>query len=223
MAKKRKPTRRHRLLVYYRLGQRWRTAPFLTALLGAVLYGLGWLASRSILQGGNLALLHMLWEKRSLLLGLIGFSLVLYLLTIVISRGSYVEARPKALRVRAGLVNTDISYTRIRQMRLVQVTTLYPPESLKGADSRLLGPLLGYSCSAIDLKSWPKQPLRKLWHKFMFASDRDSILFIVEDAMILNQQIDGAIAARHARVSKTQRGYKDPIERAIEQANKARR
>ncbi len=217
-----KMPRRHRLLIYRRLSQRWRVAPFLTALLGVVLYALGWLTSRAILQGGNVVLLNSLWENRVLVIGLIGLSIALYLLIVLMGRLSYVEARPKALRVRAGLIPVDLSYGRIRQIRLTQVATLYPPESLKGRDRALLQPFVAYSATAVDMQSWPKVPIKRRWHKFMFTPDKTSLLFIIEDAMLLNQQIDSAIAARHARRSGQARAYKDPIERAAEAQRRAK-
>lgn len=217
MARK-KPPRRHRLLVYYRLGQRWRTMPLLTALLGGALVGLGWLASRSVLVTGDAGLLGMLWEKRPLLFILITTCLLLYALLLIIARNSYVEARPGALHVHAGLAPLDISYGRIRQIRLVQVGVQFPPDTLKAGERALLAPLLEKPCTAVDLRSWPRQPLRKLWHRRMFTADGSSLLFIVDDPMLLNQQIDGAMATRQARRKRT--GYKDPIERADEMARK---
>jgi hypothetical protein len=67
------------------------------------------------------------------------------------------------------------------------------------------------------------QTLKRLWSKFMFTADGGSLLLLVRDAMVLNQQIDSARAAYHARLSKQSRGYKDPIERAVEAARKQRR
>ncbi len=219
MAKNKQPPRRHRLLIYYRLGQRRRTVPLLIAVMGGILYGLGWLASRSILQAGDAALLDMLWQRRAFILALILASLALYVLMLIIARSSYVEARPRARHIRAGLVPLDISYGRIRQIRLVQVRAQYPPGTLKGSDYALLEPFIEKPCTAVDLRSWPKLPVKKLWHRLMFSGDGGSLLFIVQDAMVLNQQIDGALATRQAR-HKKRTAYQDPIERAVEMSRK---
>ncbi len=220
MAKKSESVaRRHPLLVYYEMGQRWRMMPLLIALLGAALLALGWLASRSVLDLSNAGLPGTLWEGRRLLAILIIASVMLYILFLIIARGSYVEARPRALHVHAGLAPLDISYGRIRQIRLVQVGSQFPPDTLNRSHRALLAPLMDEPCTAVDLRSWPRQPLKRLWHRFMFTRDGESLLFIVDDAMVLNQQIDGAMAARQARRSK-RTGYKDPIERAAEMARK---
>jgi hypothetical protein len=221
MAKRRQSTKRHRLLIYYRLGQRMRTAPFLIAIFTLALVGIGWLGNQGILTGGNRDLITRLWEGRLLLYVAVGASLLLYLLSLYISRGSYVEARPKALRVRAGLVTVDISYARIQQMRLVQFGLQYPLDSLRGSEAALVEPFEGSTCSAVDLRSLPRpftpRLLRRIWSKFMFTADRRSLMFVVADPMVLNQQIDGYIANRQARIKqKTQ--YIDPIERAAKEA-----
>jgi hypothetical protein len=153
---------------------------------------------------------------------LIAFSILLYVIALIVAN-SYVEVQAKALYIRAGLVAQHISYGRIRQMRIVQLNEQYPSREIKGRDYRLLEPFYEYPCTAVDLRSWPKTPLKRLWHHTMFTRDgRNSLLFIVENAMVLNQQIDGALSARQARYKK--RGqYEDPIERAVQQARKSRR
>jgi hypothetical protein len=216
------PYPRQKLLIYHRFAKRWRIGPLLTAVMGGLLYGMAWLTDKNLLRSVNVDFLQMLWGNRIYILGLVGFSLVLYVLIVGIGRSSFVEVRPQALRVRAGMVTSDISYGRIRQIRLVQLASVYPPNSLRAGDWATLKPFIDTSCTAVDLQSWPKLPLKRLWHKFMFTQDGVSLLFIVEDAMVLNQQIDSATAARQARLSKTQRGYQDPVERAAEMARKKR-
>ncbi|HLV44193.1 MAG TPA: hypothetical protein VKY39_04515 [Aggregatilineales bacterium] len=219
---RKKLTRRHRLLVYYRIGQRWRIMPLLTALFGVLIYGMTWLHAYGRFEGGNEALLEHLWLNRTLVLAIIGLNLLLYGLITIVARGSFVEARRNALRVRAGLLPLNISYARVRQLRLGQVSGQLPPDRLRNRDYALLEPLLPLACTVIDLKSWPREPIRRLWDKFLFTPDRKSLLFIVEDAMLLNQQIDSAMAAWQARVRGRDR-YEDPIERAARMQQRARR
>lgn len=202
---------RHRLLLYHRLGQRWRISPLLTAALGALLYLVSWLTYRGAIQIGNVDMLLIMYQNRMMFYGLIGFCLLLYIITIRISLTSYVEVRPKALRIRAGMTTQDISYGRVSKTRLVTITSEYPLDKMRRRDQALLEPLMGYSCSAIDLNSWPKQPIRRLWHKYMFTPKQSSLLFIVKDAMMLNQQIDTAVNRRRERISKPVEVYRDPM------------
>jgi hypothetical protein len=225
MAKTRRSVKRHRLLVYYRLGQRLRTVPFLITLFSIVLLAIGWLGNQGIISGGNSGMMKLLWDQRIWLYVMIGAGLLMYLLAIYIARASFVEARPKTLRVKAGIIPVDISYARIRQIRLVSLNMQYDLKKLSGRDYSLIEGYDSATCTALDLQSVPKpftpRLLRQMWHKFMFVSKGDSLMFIVDDPMVLNQQIDGYIAARQSRIKKNTK-YLDPIERAAqEQAARA--
>lgn len=215
---------RHRLLLYARLGQQLRTAPFLITIFGVVLLFLGWLESQGAIQGVNLELLRMLWAGRVLLIAIIVCSLAIFVLAIIIGRGSYVDVRPVTLHVQAGLLALNISYKRIKQIRLGQVGVQHPEESLKGSDWGLIEPFWGEACSVVDLRNWPwpgKKMTQRLWSKFMFTRDGNSLMFIVRDAMVLNQQIDGRLAA--LQVSAKQSQYVDPLERAVRMERKQRK
>lgn len=223
MAKKRASTR-HRLLLYVRLGQRLRTAPFLIMIFGLALLFLGWLESQSAIQGVNLELLSMLWSGRLLLIAIILCSLAIFVLAIIIGRGSYVDVRPVTLHVRAGLLALNISYKRIQQIRLGQLGVQHPEDTLRGGDWALIEPFWGEPCTLLDLRNWPwpgKKMTQRLWSKFMFTRDGNSLLLIVKEAMVLNQQIDGRIAALQTSAKQSQ--YVDPIERAVRMERKQRK
>lgn len=218
MAKKKggKPNR-HRLLVYHELGQRLRTPPLLIALMGLMLLGIGWLGSNNILAANN-PLLNSIWDRRIFIYIMIIVSGGLYIFTIFMGRRSFVEVTPRALRVQGGLVRMDFSYRRIRSLRLVNIESQYPVRQLKSRDYALIEPFLKYTCVGIDLKSWPwpgERWLRQLWIKFLFLGQKSTgLLFIVEEAMILNTQITAA-QQRSLEASKKQT-YSDPIDRAFE-------
>jgi hypothetical protein len=223
--KTRKKNAPHRLLIYYRIGQRLRTTPLFIALVGLFLLALAWMGDRSIIQGGNRAMLNAMWAGRTFLILLIVVSAFLYVMMIFIARTSYVQVRPKALRVRAGLLPLDISYGRIRNRRLTTLGAYFPPEGLKNREYGLLEPLLEHTCTVVDLKSWPLdlRLLKMLWSKYLFAKT-EGLILAVDDPMVLNQEIDGAITARQTRRKGGGR-YVDPIERAaqLEQQSKDRR
>lgn len=215
-AKSRRAVKRHRLLVYHRLGQRLRTLPFLIFLASLVLYALAWMGHQNLMEG-NQELLGRLWENRLTLFLMIGASALLYLFGLAISWTSYVEAKPKVLHVRAGLIPVNISYGRIQQIRLGSLGLHHPVENQKGSDRAIVEEFEGLTCTVVDLKSLPKpftrKGLQRVWHKLMFTNNGNSLLFVVNDAMVLNQQIDAYISARLAR-QKGQGRYLDPVERA---------
>lgn len=217
MAKSRTKVKRHRLLVYHRLGRRLRVPALVIFMLSVVLYGIAWLVKQGQAADVNQALLDRLWDTRPVLFLQIGTSLLLFLFATFILQTSYIQAGSKTIRVRAGIVPINISYARIKQLRLVQFSAQYPEDRLKGSERSLVEPFQGMTVSAVDLRGLPKpftpRLLRMLWAKFMFTGDRSAIMFVVADPMVLQQQIQGGLDTRQAK-RKAEDRYLDPIERA---------
>lgn len=221
--KGRRSVTQHHLLVYNRLGHRMRTAPFLIAALTLLLFGLGWLSTQDILEGYDTSLLQLIWQGNVFLIVILFVCGVIWVYAVVIGSLSYVEARPRVLHIQAGLVAINISYSRLRQIRLSQVGVQYPSKQLRGTDYDLMEPLLGTPCTLVDLRSWPwpgYKWLRRLWVRFMFSGDGVALMLAVPDAMVLNQQIDGRVTILQAQ--KKERQYLDPLARAQQMQDKAR-
>ncbi|NDJ52009.1 MAG: hypothetical protein GYB68_02855 [Chloroflexi bacterium] len=215
---------KHRLLIYQRIGQRLRTVPFFLIISSLFLYGLGWLGNQGVLESSNTVLLNRLWEARGFVLLLTGASVLLYLFSILIARISFVQARQKALRVRAGLVSMDFSYARVTSTRITNVGAEHPWDFQKARDRAVLRPYSAMTALVIDMRSWPikEKQLKRLWHKYMFGNRERSLLFIVADAPKLNFEINEQKAQRALRRTGRNQGYMDPIERAQRLAQESR-
>ena len=219
----RKAAKRHPLLVYQRIGNRMRTAPFMLAGISLILYGLGWLSTQDFMSKADTSLLQLLWTNQIYLIIIIFVCAAVFIYGLIVGGMSYVEARPKSLRIQAGLFAINISYARIRQIRLSQVSTIYPDGTVRGSDADLIDPLLDMSCSLIDMGSWPPpghNTLRRLWSRFLFSPEGDSLMLVVPDAMAFNQQIDSRMGVRSRQAQQGQ--YLDPLERAIQAQKKVR-
>jgi hypothetical protein len=213
---------KYRLLAYYQMGHRMRTLPFLVAFLCLVMLLFGWSAHTGIAaERVNLDILLAFWEGRYFLVAAVAACVVMYIIAVIIARRSFVQLRPMTMRIQAGLFRMDVAYKRIQKLRLVQVGMQYPPSSLRGRDRAIIEPLQGMTATAVDLKSWPvkKKLLQRLWSKFMFSPDGDSILLMVEEPIVLNQQIDNRIQQYKDRSNPNQ-GYLDPIDRAFQQGRR---
>lgn len=220
MAKKQGRTpSRHRLLYYVRYGKRLRIPSLLIALFSTGMLVIGWLSQQGILKEQA-----VFWEIRTYIIMLILFSLLLYAFAVYISRTSYVYPRSKALRVKAGLLAVDISYKRISQIHLTSFAAQYPLDMVKRGALRIVEPFEKLSCSAVIMNSWPwpgEKVLRRMWCRYMFLTQGGKgLLFIVEDPIVLNQQLDGYITAVQSRKIQEARGYADPIERAVRSRRK---
>ena len=223
-SKDRRAVKRHRLLVYQRIGGRMRAVPFMLAGISLILYGLGWLSTQDFMPSADTSLLQLFWANQIYLFIIIFVCAAVFFYGLIVGGMSYAEARPKTLRVQAGLFAINISYARIRQIRLAKVTAVYPEGTVRGADADLIDPLLDMSCSLIDMQSWPPpgyKTLRRLWSRFLFNVDGSALMLIVPDAIAFNQQLDSrlGVRGRHAQ----QGGYLDPLERAIQAQKKVGR
>jgi hypothetical protein len=222
----RKVAKRHPLLVYQRVSHRLRTTPLLTVFVGLLLLGLSFLGSFITLEGVDISMLGVLEAGQPVIVLLIVASALLYIFVVFIGRNSYVEARPKMLHIQTGLLAINISYRRIRQIRLSQVSIQHPENTLRGGDRSIVEALGGLTCSIVDLASWPWPGLgvlKRLWVKLMFSGDGDNLMIVVRDAMIFNQQVDGRIADVLQRSKQQQSRYVDPLERAAQAQGKTRR
>jgi hypothetical protein len=216
-AKKRRAVKQHRLLVYQKLGARMRVAPFLIGAMSLLLFGLGWLSTQDVLTGVDTSLFQLLWDNNVYLIIIMFVCGVIFVYGLVTGALSYVEAQAKFLHIQAGLIAINISYRRLRQIRLSQVGVQYPEKSLRGNDINIAGPLLALPCTLLDLSSWPwpgYKWLRRLWGKFLFSGDGVALMLVVPDAMVLNQQIDGRLSMIQAQGKQTE--YMDPLERAAQ-------
>jgi len=222
----RKVLSRHPLLVYQRVSQRLRSTPLLTVFAGLLLLGLSFVGNMITLEGVDTSMLDTLRAGQPIIVVLILASALLYIFAVFIGRNSYIEARPKMLHIQTGLLAINISYRRIRQIRLSQVSIQHPEHSVKGGDKSIVAALANLPCSVIDLSSWPwpgLTALKRLWGKLMFSGDGDNLLVIVRDAMVFNQQLDGRTASVLQRDKQQQSQYLDPLERAAQAQGKTRR
>jgi hypothetical protein len=212
-------SRRHQLLIYRRIGFRLGNLPFLLMFgIGALLI-LGFVGSLGFLDSfANKNLLNLLWEGRVSFLALLVLCLALYITTSIIGRNSFVEARPKALRVKAGFFTLDISYRRIKEIKPFQFEKVFPASDLKGFDRSIADQLTGLACVGIVLKSWPVKPrvARRMWHKFMFLEREPGLLLAVREAMVLQNQIDHYVVTKQYEQDQ----YLDPVERAAAELRK---
>jgi hypothetical protein len=178
--KRRKIQARHRLLIYERLSKRWRGAPLFTALVSVLFYALVQYGFAPEFAG-----------YQPLILVLIVINAMLFVLLLYLG-GSYVEARPTALHVRAGLVGMNISYRRITSVFPISLEQHYPPAGLKRWERIMVEPLLKISSTGVELKGFPMDErwLRRLWSKFMFMTKQKGLILTVRNPLLLNQQID---------------------------------
>lgn len=199
---------RHPLLVYYNLGRRYRPPAILFVLLGAIML------LPSVLDDlqNNLVPPEALGVTG---VALILVGLALWLFSILLKRRAYVECTPEILVVRTPFYRVLVSYRRVKQAQPVQVSQIFPRESLKGTGKALVKPLLGMTAVELQVKSWPtpKRRLRRFISPYLFSTRSEAWMFIVPNYSLLIRQLDQALNEKIDATRRPASDYRDPIER----------
>ncbi|NLF77138.1 MAG: hypothetical protein GX573_15685 [Chloroflexi bacterium] len=206
--KRARKAKRHPLLVYHNLGRRYRPMAVLFVLVGVIL------------------LLPSLFDSLDSdviaadLLGIIGIvvilvGLALWLFSILAKHRAYVEVSPEILTIRTPFYRTLVSYRRVKQAQPVQVSQIFPRESLKGMGRPLVKPLLGMTAVELHVKSWPapKRRLQRFMSPYLFSPRSEAWMFIVPNYSLLIRQLDAALNEKVDAARRPASTYQDPIER----------
>lgn len=199
---------RHPLLIYYNLGKRYRPLGFLFIFLGIIAFLPSFISEleTDFADPDDLALLGG---------ALILVGIAFWLFSMLVKRRAYVQCNPDLLVVRTPFNRTLISYRRVKLVQPVQVSQIFPRDSLKGMGKPLMKPLLPMTAVEMQMKSWPgsKRRLQRLFSKYMFSPRSEAWLFIVPNYSALIRQIDAAIQRKAETDRGVASGYEDPIAR----------
>jgi hypothetical protein len=178
--KKRLPATRFTLLVYRRLFQMWFW-PSLLLLAAAI----------TLLVLDPLGLGERRWVLAPVVL-------IAGLLTVsaIMARMAYVQAHPRALRLRTPLLPVVISYGRLNTVRTTPFKAQYPPEQLSWSQRQLAEKLYGRTCLLLELTGYPmsRRILSLLLGRFLLPLNSTGLVLLVEEWLQLSNEIEGARA-----------------------------
>lgn len=121
-------------------------------------------------------------------LSLLGFAL----LTFLLRKMAYVQARADHLRLATPLYWLKIPYRRIRTVRSYSLEHLFPVKTTKAFDRNLLAPFYGRTVAVVELNGFPvsRRLLRLFLPATMFSPKSSGLVLIVKDWMALATEID---------------------------------
>jgi hypothetical protein len=180
MKKRRLPATRFPLLAYRRLFQMWFWPSLLLLAAAAALLvldplGLGewrWVLAPVVLIAGMLTVFALM------------------------ARAAYVQAHPRALRLRTPLLPMVISYGRLNTIRTTPFKAQYPPEQLSWSQRQLAEKLYGRTCLLVELTGYPvsRRILALLLGRFLLPLNSTGLVLLVEEWLQLSNEIEGARA-----------------------------
>lgn len=199
---------RHPLLVYHNLGRRYRPPGVLLFLMGPFFFLPHFIREldKGMIDSDKLAIIGGV-----VMLAGLGF----WLFSVLAKRRAYVRCRSDVLEIRTPFYRTFVSYVRINQVLSVQVSQLFPRESLKGMGKPLMSPLLGMTAAEVYVTSWPKpkKRLKRYLSQYLFSPRAEAWVFIVPNYSVLIRQIESAAQRRSEQESTRSSSYEDPLER----------
>ena len=155
---------------------------------------------------------------QSVTIGAVLVGIAFWLFSILAIRRAYVTCRPDVLEIRTPFYRTLVSYRRIKQVMSVQVSQLFPRESLKGMGKPLMVPLLGMTAVELQVKSWPapKKRLMRFLSHYLFSPRGEGWIFIVPNYSVLIRHIEQSYQDRIEQAKREASGYRDPFERLVQ-------
>jgi hypothetical protein len=179
--------KKHKLLVYQLLSQRYRALYFWLWLVLLILAVYDY--TTQPLFGDVWPLVWLAWP--------IAFILWLYYGPLM--RRASVQLQPRSLVIQGPLRAMRISYGRIAAITSTQLFRHHDPKQYKGRDHTIIETIGGHTCLHIELNSYPKQyQERYRWYnRFLFSERRPGLLLVVDDWMALSRQLETARSGWH--------------------------
>ena len=175
--------KRHPLLLYTRMLDRWWPA--------LLFIGLGMLALAWPFHSDVIVRLTQPW--RWMTLAVVGIVVVgASFLMLMLRRSAHVQAFRDHLRLVTPFLRLNISYRRIQQVNTAEMSNLFPPRSLRGMKRDILAPLFGLTALVIELNALPvpMSTLKLFLSPFFFKDRTPHIVILVRDWMGFSTELE---------------------------------
>lgn len=123
-----------------------------------------------------------------------GVAALIVLYSAMIRYIPYVQAHPKALRIRSPLFRLSVSYGRMNLVRTAPVKALFPPSSLSVGQKHMAEKMYGLTCVVIELKGYPlpRWLLSMLLGRFLLPETVEGLAILVEDWLAFSGELEAA-------------------------------
>lgn len=175
--------RRHRLVLYARMMDRWWPVLFC---LGLAMGALAWPFYSNLYSR-----LTAPWNWMTLA-GVGSLVIAGSLVMLALRNSAYVQAFGNHLRLATPFLRLNISYRRIQRTTSAGMATLFPPRTLRGIRRDIAMPLLNRTAVVIEMHSLPlpQSTLRLFLSPFFFKDRSPHIVLLVDDWMAFSTELD---------------------------------
>lgn len=187
-----KGRRKYRLLVYYRVLDRWVPATLTIAIVIFLNVGVLWGAQWYFIDPAENPLPVLSDNGGYIMIGVGCFALLLTFFFWLARGGAYAQLFDTHIRLATPFLRTNISYKRIHRVTTAQVASLFPPAKYKGGDREIIEPLAAETALVVHLTSYPlpRFALGLFLSPFFFYDKTPHFVFIVDDWMNFSIELD---------------------------------
>jgi hypothetical protein len=177
-----KAGRRHHLLIYSHMLNRWWPA---TLTLSLALVAVAWGVSKTPEGQAQPYLVNAT-------LGLSGVTFIFTFLLFIFRKAAYVQAFPNYLRLVTPFLRLNISYRRFRGTTTTEMRAIFPPTSLSGWRRDIIAPLSTKTAIVINLSKHPVPPFFLRWFlsPFFFKDKTPHFVILVDDWLRFSAELD---------------------------------
>jgi hypothetical protein len=134
-----------------------------------------------------------------MILGVFGIVMILFL--VMIRNWGYVQALPTHVKIAVPFFHLKIPYRYVDNVRMTEFRQLFNYRELNWADKRFLQPYFRETVATLHLKRFPKPfyILRIFIPNYLFLPNETGFLFLVEDYLRFNTEVDSRLGAYQDR------------------------
>lgn len=183
-----KAGKRHPLLIYTRMMDRWWPPIFL---IGAGMLALAWWRYQDLYVRITAPLQWMV------LGGAGALAILASLLMLILRKSAYVRAYGDHFLLATPFLHMKVSYRRIRRTATANMAMLFPPARMPFLKRETIEPLLNRTALVVELNAlpMPRSALRMFLSPFFFKDRTPHIVILVNDWMRFSSELESMRAA----------------------------
>ncbi len=178
-----KAGKRHPLLLYTRMMDRWWPPVFL---IGLCMLALGWWRYQDLYTR-----LTQPWQWMALA-GAGGLCVLASFLLLLLRKSAYVRAYGDHFLLATPFLRMNVSYRRILRTSTVSMGTLFPTRRMSTLRREAIEPLLRRTALVVDLNAMPmpRAALRLFLSPFFFKDNTPHLVLLVQDWMSFSTELE---------------------------------
>jgi hypothetical protein len=208
--------KKFRLLLYPHMINRWWPLTLTLSIILYVVVGIFWGVEWYFINPMDNPLPILPISDGTTYLFIASVSLIFTFGLLLIRKNAYVQIFPGYVRLVTPFFSFNISFKRIKNIRVAEFGSLFPPSSLSNYQKDLLDELFGYTANILELTSYPvsRRALSIFLSPYFFHDKTPHIILLLDDWMRFNTEFESfRVQGREIRPAG---GYNNPAQAVMQ-------